>query len=237
MRNLCRVRGFSATSLLTAAATRVSLARALEDYANRLRDGDILIVSYAGHGGQVADATGDEPDRLDETWCLYDGMMLDDELRLFWAKFAGGVRILIVSDCCHSGTVSRAPVAPEAKAQADWAPPLISRCAPFEQLQQVWGRHRSFYADAALRAREASMPRCQVVLIAACKDEQLSFEQNGQGLFTGALSRSCRDHGYDRSYPALVDKIDAATRHKQNPQLTYDGSTDARFLAGPIFAI
>ena len=36
--------------------------------------------AYSGHGGQVPDVTGDEADKKDETWCLYDGQLIDDEL-------------------------------------------------------------------------------------------------------------------------------------------------------------
>src|SRR4030065_82189 len=46
-----------------------------------------------------------EDDGLDETWCLYDGEFLDDELFELWTKFQPGVRILAFSDSCHSGTV------------------------------------------------------------------------------------------------------------------------------------
>jgi hypothetical protein len=38
-----------------------------------------------------------EADKLDETWCLYDGQLIDDELYLELGKFATGVRILVLS--------------------------------------------------------------------------------------------------------------------------------------------
>ena len=73
-----------------------------------LRKGGILFVSYSGHGSQMPDTNGDETDdRRDETWCLYDGQMRDDELYQFWRYFPEGVRILMVSDSCHSGSVAR----------------------------------------------------------------------------------------------------------------------------------
>ena len=36
-------------------------------------------MSYSGHGGQTPDLNGDEPDRKDETWCLHDGQLIDDD--------------------------------------------------------------------------------------------------------------------------------------------------------------
>jgi hypothetical protein len=44
---------------------------------------------------------------MDETWCLFDGELLDDELHELWARFTRGVRVLVLSDSCHSGTVTR----------------------------------------------------------------------------------------------------------------------------------
>ncbi|MCK4829009.1 caspase family protein, partial [bacterium] len=92
-------------TLVTAQATRGAVLSKLENLAQRMKKGDLLVVSYSGHGGQIPDQNGDETDGLDETWCLYDGELLDDELHGAWAKFQAGVRILVFSDSCHSGTV------------------------------------------------------------------------------------------------------------------------------------
>ena len=98
--------GLNAETLLTTQATRGSVLGKLDDLAKELKSGDLLVVSYSGHGGQIPDHNGDEADDgLDETWCLYDGELLDDELHGAWKKFNAGVRILVFSDSCHSGTV------------------------------------------------------------------------------------------------------------------------------------
>ncbi len=44
---------------------------------------------------------------MDETWVCYDRQLVDDELYELWGKFKSGVRILALSDSCHSGTVTR----------------------------------------------------------------------------------------------------------------------------------
>ena len=74
----------------------------------RARAGDVFLLTYSGHGSQVPDKNGDEnEDGYDETWVLYDRQLVDDELYALWSKFAPGVRILVLSDSCHSGTAIR----------------------------------------------------------------------------------------------------------------------------------
>lgn len=76
--------------------------------AKLLRQGDLLIVSYAGHGQNIVDQNDDEPDGYDEAWCLFDGPLVDDELHFLWGCFQPGVRIVLLSDSCRSGSISRA---------------------------------------------------------------------------------------------------------------------------------
>ena len=105
MQEIAASQGLDADKLLTSQATREAVLDKLGDLAEELKSGDLLVVSYSGHGGQLPDQNGDEPDGKDETWCLYDGELLDDELYEAWMKFQPGVRILVFSDSCHSGTV------------------------------------------------------------------------------------------------------------------------------------
>ncbi|MBF0312740.1 MAG: caspase family protein [Oligoflexia bacterium] len=81
------------------------LQEKLTQFALELKAGDTFVFYYSGHGGQVADENGDESDKLDETLILLDRPFLDDELRKLFAAFKIGVKILFLSDSCHSGTV------------------------------------------------------------------------------------------------------------------------------------
>ena len=58
--------------------------------AKALSAGDLFFLTYSGHGGQVPDVTGDEADKQDETWCLFDGQLIDDELYFELSRFASG---------------------------------------------------------------------------------------------------------------------------------------------------
>jgi hypothetical protein len=108
MNTLAEAQGFSNRQvLLSSQATSGNVIAAITAAANELRTGDFFLLTYSGHGSQMRDASGDEPDQFDETWVLYDRQLLDDELYALWGRFQPGVRILVLSDSCHSGSAAR----------------------------------------------------------------------------------------------------------------------------------
>src|SRR5829696_5230262 len=110
MAAIARSLGYAhSTTLLTKDATSPRVISEVLRLSRTLRSGDILLLTYSGHGGQIPDLSGgDEPDNLDETWCLYDRQLLDDEIYRLIGLFQPGVRIMALSDSCHSGSVLRA---------------------------------------------------------------------------------------------------------------------------------
>ena len=76
--------------------------------------GDVVFVSFSGHGGQTVDLDGDEDDGMDETIIPLDfrkhGQIVDDEiLDTFVKPMKKGVTVTVLMDCCHSGTVMDLP--------------------------------------------------------------------------------------------------------------------------------
>lgn len=105
MEKIATGQGLEAEKLLTENATREAVKEKLAALASKLERGDLLVVSYCGHGGFIPDDNRDETDGQDETWYLFNGQLTDDELWATWAAFKEGVCILVFSDSCHSGTV------------------------------------------------------------------------------------------------------------------------------------
>ena len=97
--------GFEPTLLTDAQATAYQVVSQINSVADVLEEGDIFLLTYSGHGGQLPDEEGFEEDGLNETWVLYDRELIDNELYLLWKRFKAGVRIFVTSDSCHSGTV------------------------------------------------------------------------------------------------------------------------------------
>jgi hypothetical protein len=70
--------------------------------------------SYSGHGTQVADDNNDEIDGQDEAICPLDfqrnGFITDDWLyNNLIVKLPSDVTLIVLMDCCHSGTIMDLP--------------------------------------------------------------------------------------------------------------------------------
>lgn len=255
MAAIAKSKGMKSTVLLTKKATRAGVLASMRTAAKTLKTGDLFFLTYSGHGGQVPDVDGDEPDKKDETWCLFDGQLIDDELYFELSKFKTGVRILVLSDSCHSGTVTRAIPTPP--------PPhgLRSKLMPPEVGNRVYAAHKTFYDDlqsgiakAAGRAimdPDAALAQVgaaahatalvgnfnpAVVLISGCQDNQTSMDGDHNGAFTGQLL-SVWNHGkFTGNYDSFHARIRAGLPGSQSPNLFILGNASA-FLAQMPFSL
>ena len=123
MQEIAVAQGYESTLLIDDQATSAQVLQSIGQAAQDLSAGDILLLTYSGHGGQVPDVNGDEDEAQDETWCLFDRMVIDDELYQMWSQFEAGVRIFVLSDSCHSGTVLKQTI----YSQISLLPPLMKQ--------------------------------------------------------------------------------------------------------------
>jgi len=257
MAALATGRGMKATLLLTKDATRAKVLAALRAAAKTLVKGDFFLLTYSGHGGQVPDVSGEETDKLDETWCLYDGQLIDDELYLELGKFAAGVRILVLSDSCHSGTVVRAGPPP----LGVLAPELRSKMMPPSVAMRTYEAHKAFYdklqqdvakaeggtvvdpdealAGVAVSTRLTKIAKrfkARAVLISGCQDNQSSYDGQHNGAFTGRLLTVWNRGNFDGNYATFHAHIKAGMPAIQTPNLFTMGPV-ATFLKQKPFSL
>ena len=69
MQGLAASVGYATTILTDAQATSHRVLQEISTEARTLVSGDILLLTYSGHGGQVFDANSDESDNMDEPGC------------------------------------------------------------------------------------------------------------------------------------------------------------------------
>jgi hypothetical protein len=263
MRLIAEHRGFESSVLLTASATRKTLLDTVAQAAGSLMKGGIFLLTMSSHGGQVPDLNGDEGDGCDETWCLYDGQLLDDELSLALADFAPGVRVVVVSDSCHSGSVVRTAAARavygdvfavqaalSSRATVDdgvhfdfatipsWRVP---RVMPQDVMSRVYLANKAFYDEIGNREglKDAkNRVAASVILLSGCQDNQLSMDGAFNGAFTGHLKTIWNGGAYRHGYDQFVRDIrQAMADPTQSPGIFRIGEDDPTFDAQTPFLI
>jgi metacaspase-1 len=238
MAELAVSQSFTAKKLLTKKATRAAVLAGIAAAAKKLKAGDIFFITYSGHGGQLPDLKHEEPDDLDETWCLFDGEVVDDELFAAWGKFAAGVRILVLSDSCHSGSVTRDAMLDVMRPATVGGP--VYRAMPTPVALRVYQKHKKFYdkilKDAKLAKAKANI-KASVLLISGCQDNQLSQDGAFNGLFTGTLKKVWNGGIFDGSYVMFHRSIRSRMPPDQTPNRYVTGASNAAFLAQQPFSV
>lgn len=158
-------RGWQTEALWNEQATGERIAAAIETLMRRADPGERVAVHFSGHGSQVEDASGDEPDRLDECYCPWDvslnGPLRDDELYRIFQQRNEGVRLYLIADCCHSGSLQRGSrlegvrFFPLVRGQLDQRPSrnkavvrtaglLLAACGEGERAREITVRGRTY---------------------------------------------------------------------------------------------
>lgn len=167
-------------------ATRAGILAALNQFVGETGPQDMVYIHYSGHGSQVADLNGDEPeDHLDETLVPQDGRsgtipdITDDELEAIFTRLPTG-RAFIVLDSCHSGTATRS---------------LDIRTRSIPQDTRLDLYRPAPGSDVRTRGGIQTLPARYVLMTgAASHQEALDGPVEGRyhGFFSYALSRSLR---------------------------------------------
>ncbi|MGD1882057.1 MAG: D-Ala-D-Ala carboxypeptidase family metallohydrolase [Paracoccaceae bacterium] len=237
MKALADAAGYEATKLLTKDATRAAVVEQIKQAAADLKAGDMFLFSVSAHGGRIPDFNQDEDhdgdEKMDETLCLYDFQLADDELYMLWTEFRAGVRVLMVPDTCHSGSMVRfGPAMPTML----FGQPIARmhdqniRAMPMHVEDQVWRANEAAYRNAqrsydALKESVMMAPltspiKASVLNLGACRDTQFARDGVDHGAFTGALLKVWNSGAFHGDYRSFRNEIDAEIDSvNQTPQL------------------
>jgi hypothetical protein len=210
-------------------ATRSAILEAIDDLVDRAGPDDVVYFHFSGHGSQVKDRNGDEPDQLDETIVAVDSRMpgvpdiIDDEIDRRFARIKTR-NVMLVFDSCHSGTVTRSlsPVRPRSLAPDTR-----------EELYSTTSR-------AAVLVEQLPF----VVMTSAPSDQEaLDGPADGifHGIFTYALARSLDELGPGAQPQRVHDSVKRELRrlqeqlHMQPPEPQLEAQGDA--MQRPLLAL
>lgn len=219
--------GFDEIHLLTdAAATPSGLQSAINRVKDRAVAGDLVAVTYSGHGTQVPDTDGDEADGYDEAIVLRGKVYTDDEIHADLSVFEPDINVVLVSDSCHSGTLTRG-IPAEMLLGPDKSHPMLPRTA---HVGEIWrfpcggalsDKHRRLHHRFGAPRGPEDASR---VLLAGCKASETSMDAWLAHAYHGALSyhavRLLREdpHMTWREFGAHLAPCVARTS-RQTPQL------------------
>jgi hypothetical protein len=218
-------RGFTVQTIFNKQATGKAMRNAIKATVAKAKSGDLVVIQYSGHGSFVPDVDGDEPDGTDECLCPYDirtrGPITDDELFELYSAKQPGVKILMISDSCHSGTVARfAPITTPPTTKGKNPPQRKVRFLP----PAVFLSKRDVAKLGVRRALRASSPpgRYAALLVAGCQDTEYSydayFEGKSNGAFTFVALRALASLSPQATYQDWFKAMRQALPSQQYPQ-------------------
>lgn len=189
----------------------------------------IFVFQYSGHGSQVPDVSGDEADGRDETICPVDVItndpkndILDDEIEQLVKEVTEYTdNLILIMDCCHSGTNTRA---------TDFTARRLERPELFKSEIKTRGE--------LPHDKKTILPQSKrYIAMSGCLADELALEttidNEEQGLMTNALVDVLSSSSTDMTYQQLLSKVTAKVNRSassQNP--TFEGDLDRVVFKG-----
>lgn len=207
--------GFKTTLLRNSEVTSSAVASALKDMIGKAGEGWHVVWTYSGHGSNVPDTDGDEPDGRDECICLYDRFFIDDEIRAILKNLNPLAKFTFISDSCHSGTVTRQFLS-TLNLDAEYAKPRF--IPPVDNPNDA-------VAPTSMGRIMVAEESMNEVLVSGCLPTEYSYDANMNGKYMGAMSyyatnilKKTPNITYSQFYTELRKQL-PSNRYPQTPQL------------------
>lgn len=224
-------------------ATTSKMKNKIEWLLDGAKSGDTLLFHYSGHGTQIPERVGDEIDGLDECIVPYDfdfdaPGLTDNDFRELFGNLPAGVKLMVILDCCHSGTGTRG----DSIKVRGFLPPMDilnrvyeftfegSPLPVFKLREEFVTKKRRLLRDTK-REKDEYLP----IALAACKDHQTAKEYAVGGANYGAFTyflchEVYKNKGKKLTYGNLMktcgQSIKFADIQDQTPQLSGPPKTE-----------
>jgi len=180
--------------------TLKNIQNGLRWLAEGAKSGDVLFLSFSGHGTQVESADNSEADGLDEALCPTNyrkGLIKDNEIfDLVVAPLESGVKLTIILDCCHSGTAV--------------------------DLSYTW----QLDGDTWEELGGTRIVAADVQMFSGCQDDQVSMDVSSHNKPAGAMTLAMSkviEEDPNLPYPELLNRLHGKLEeggYEQKPRLT-----------------
>lgn len=195
-------------------ATTANFKNEINFISKSMSSEDYFLLSFSGHGSKNKDINGDEDDGEDESWCFYDGKVLDDELYRIWPQFEARSRVYVVSDSCYSGTILKD----------------IFHQDPFAIYHQKYASQDVHIKGITFNSFQQSSPiKATIKLIAAAKEHQEAFGGTKNSRFTRKLLEVWNDGQFKGTHQGFFDSIRKKMNERYPPAQMQIGAPNAHF--------
>ena len=210
--------------LLGEKATSSNVIDSLMKLSVTAQKGDIVWIAYSGHGAQSQNGV-----KKVESYCLYDGLFPEIELRNLISALPSGVRVVVTLDCCHSGGFEKAIfISKETKYnnEADLSSFRV-KVMPFDISMLV--------KALPMSKKTAKLPMNggqHIKWLMACQKTEYALDGAQNGVFTAALLAAYRDSNeasYGNMYRTMY-KLCEAVQHPQFKNTSHFFADTERFL-------
>jgi hypothetical protein len=202
--------------------TRPKVLDAIADLAAHTAAGATAVIYFSGHGDLVGtsdptaradplsspcnESPGTKPSGYVAAWCLWDCRVLASELYWCWRKFGKGRKVVVVADCCHSGSslwLARRQLELAVKGLAADLAGLLAR-PPSNELAE-----KDVYAQLDEPPPPGHPCDVQVEQIAACAPSELVIERPGGpgGVLTTAILAALAANPRGLTYDQLAARV------------------------------
>lgn len=218
--SLLEFKGFKTSKLLDKEASGRNIRGEMGELISSAQEDDSLFFTFSGHGSFIPDLDGDEADGSDEVLCGADcitdrfGLVVDDEIHKIMKSKKPGVRIVFISDSCHSGTVSRFMSFPWEETTRG----KVRFMSPVEfignlEIPPPQSRRTNFTKGFKLLQTTAPC-----LLISGCQDAEYSYEGKKNGAFTAAAIYALKKMNPTSTYGDWYNSIREMLPSQQFPQ-------------------
>jgi hypothetical protein len=228
----------AAGKLVDLAPTRNNIIEAFTFFADA-KDKDFCLIYYSGHGSfsTAPKEFWTETDGLNESFVCLDSRspsgrdLVDKEMAfLIWKTFnkKRDVTVVVITDCCHSGTITKGLIAREDKITERMLPPDYTP----RTIKEYYGYGEDGYVFSHGNTR-VSVKEHKHIHFASSLANQTSKEKplggQARGAFTYSMLQVLNACKGRISYRELVDKTTLAVMnqvHDQLPGLNVNGISD-----------
>jgi len=238
------------THLQDKAATRKGIEKAFINFTSTCTQGDFIIIHFSGHGQQIEDLNGDEPDGLDEALVGYNAPMhfpangkynfeehiCDDDLGVWINNIQKAIgkngQILVNIDACHSGSATRGDDLVRGDAE-----PCVSNT--FDKTKKGNSKTKGFGIETTTN-KTVENGEGKLVVISGSRAQESCYETTDDdgtklGTLTLAFCRAFVQVDSNTTFHSLFTKIMstmASITLRQTP--TLEGDADYKIFNGKL---